>query len=103
MTDLFTGALTLRRLHVLVRELPHHSRLSVALRGGVEHDGWDVHAHLLAAVVDAVHANTHALVQVNSRRRVRAPHPLPRPGSTARPLARRVVRVADLPGARAAR
>ncbi|WP_211216206.1 hypothetical protein [Longispora albida] len=53
--------------------------------------------HLLAALIDAVQANTHAVVQVNSRKRVRPPKPLPRPGSSP---ARRVVRVADLPGAR---
>jgi hypothetical protein len=82
---------------VLVRELPGTSRLALAVRGGAEHDGWDVPAHLLAAVVDAVNANTHAVIQVQSRTRVRAPRPVPRPG--CRPQ-RRTVRIADLPGAR---
>jgi hypothetical protein len=68
------------------------------MRGGVEHDGWDLHAHLLAALVDAVQANTHAVIQVQTPRRIRPPAPLPRPG--ARQRARRVVRVAELPGAR---
>ena len=87
----------MRRLRVLISELPHTSRLAVAMRGGVEHDGWDLHAHLLAALVDAVQANTHAVIQVQTPRRVRPPAPLPRPGKRER---RRVVRVADLPGAR---
>lgn len=86
----------MRRLLVLIRELPATSRVAVALAGGVEHDGWDLHAYLTAAVIDAVNANTHAVVQVNSRRKVPAPPPIPRPGRRQR---RRVVRVADLPGA----
>ncbi|MEV6526891.1 hypothetical protein AB0M43_33665 [Longispora sp. NPDC051575] len=81
---------------MLIAGLPLTSRLAVALRGA-EHDGWGVAEHLLASIVDATQATTHAVIQVNSRKRVRVPHPLPRPGS--RP-ARRVVRVADLPGAR---
>jgi hypothetical protein len=89
--------LSLRRLAVLVRQFPGTSRLAVAIRGP-EHDGWDTSAHLLAAVVDAVNANTHALIQVNSRTRIRPPRPVPRPGTAA--IVRRTVRVADLPGAR---
>lgn len=88
---------------MLICELPHTSRLAVAMRGGHEFEGWDLHAHLLAALVDAVQANTHAVVQVQSSRRVKAPAPLPRPGISGRGNrkgAGRVVRVADLPGAR---
>lgn len=87
----------MRRLLVLVRGLPATSRLSVALRGGAEHDGWDLHAYLLAGVFDAIQATAHAVVQSNSTRRVKAPAPLPRPGRTRK---RRVIRIADLPGAR---
>ncbi|WP_239153558.1 hypothetical protein [Virgisporangium aliadipatigenens] len=78
--------------------MPGTSRLAVAVRGGVVHDGWDVHAYLLAAVVNAVQANTHALVQVNSRRRIPPPNLVPLPGQPRR--TGRTVRVADLPGAR---
>ncbi|GIG63645.1 hypothetical protein Lfu02_80170 [Longispora fulva] len=81
---------------MLVSALGPTSRLAVALRGS-EHDGWGLAEHLLASLVDATQATTHAVIQVNSRKRVRPPAPLPRPG--ARPT-RRVVRVADLPGAR---
>ena len=96
---MWTGGLSLRRLRVLICELPHTSRLAVAMRGGHEFEGWDLHAHLLAALVDAVQANTYAVVQVQSARRIKAPAPLPRPGKSKR--SGRVVRVADLPGARA--
>ena len=82
---------------MLVRELSGTSRLAIVMRGGAEHDGWDVPAHLLAAVVDAVNANTHAVIQVQSRTRVRPPRPVPRPGT--RPP-QRTVRIADLPEAR---
>jgi hypothetical protein len=71
----------------------------VALRGGIEHDGWGVEAYLLAALVDAVQHNTHALIQVNSRRRIPPPARIPLPGQRPEP-ARRVARVAELPGAR---
>jgi hypothetical protein len=88
-----------RRLLVLVRGLPADSRLSTAIRGGPEFTGWDLHAYLLAGIFDGVQANTHAVVQTNSRRRVKPPAPLSRPaGAHAR--RRRVVRVAELPGAR---
>jgi hypothetical protein len=95
----WTGGLSLRRPAVLVRELPGTSRLAVALRGGPAHDGWDIRTHLLAAAVDAINANTHAVIQLNSRKRIRPPATLPRPGTPA-PAAARTVRLADLPGAR---
>ena len=97
--DLFTGRLSLRRLGVLVRQLSGTSRLAVAVRGGADHDGWDTSAYLLAGILDAVQANTHALIQINSRTRIRPPRPVRRPGTAA--AVRRTVRVADLPGARA--
>lgn len=68
------------------------------MRGGTEFEGWDLHAHLLAALVDAVQANTHAVVQVQTTKRIKVPQPIPRPGKPKR--AGRVVRVADLPGSR---
>ncbi len=83
---------------MLICQLPHTSRLAIAMRGGHEFEGWDLHAHLLATLVDAVQANTHAVVQVQANRRIKAPAPLPRPGTRKR--AGRVVRVAELPGAR---
>lgn len=81
-----------------MRGLPATSRLAVAVRGGPAHDGWDVHAYLLAALLDAVQANTHALIQINSRKKVRPPARVPLPGQ--RDQRRRTVRVAELPGAR---
>jgi hypothetical protein len=70
----------------------------VAVRGGPAHDGWGVEAYLLAALLDAVQANTHALIQVNSRKKVRPPARVPLPGKPDQ--RRRTVRVAELPGAR---
>lgn len=67
---------------------------------GPAYDGWDLHAHLLAAAIDAVNANTHATVQIQSRQRIRKPAPVHRPTDGQR--VRRVVKVAELPGSRPA-
>ncbi|MGH8791766.1 MAG: hypothetical protein ACRDXX_03870 [Stackebrandtia sp.] len=92
---MWTGRLSIRRAVVLISELPHDSRLATAMRGGAEHDGWDVHSFLLAGLIDAVNQVTHAVAQTHSKRRIRRPAPVPRPGSGKRSTAR-TVRVADL-------
>lgn len=92
---MWTGALSVRRAVVLWRHLPATSRTAVAMRGGADHDGWDVHAYLLAGVIDAVNSVTHATAQVHSKRKLRRPDPLPRPGGASR-AARRTVTVAQL-------
>jgi len=81
----------------MLSQLPPTSRLAVAIRGA-EHDGWDVGAYLLAAAVDAVNTSAHITAQVHSRRRIPAPDPIPRPGTTTAPR-RRVVTVAQLAAA----
>ncbi|WP_211207211.1 hypothetical protein [Stackebrandtia nassauensis] len=73
--------------------MPTTSRLSVALRGS-EHDGWDLTAHLLAALIDAANTTTYAVAQVHSKKRLAKPEPVPRPGATTKPT--RTVTVAQL-------
>ena len=83
----------------MVAQLPPTSRLAVALRGGATHDGWDVGAYLLAAAVDAVNTSAYVTAQVNSRKRIPAPDPIPRPGDDPSSARRRVVTVAQLAAA----
>lgn len=47
-------------------------------------------------MVDAINYTTHAVVQVQSKKRVPAPKALPRPGEKAK----NTIRVANIPGAR---
>ncbi|OBB20632.1 hypothetical protein A5762_15265 [Mycolicibacterium elephantis] len=44
--DFYRGALSARRLRVLLRQLPHDSALTRALNGG--NPGWSVTDHLIA-------------------------------------------------------
>lgn len=81
-----TGALSIRRAVVLIGQLPSTSRLSVAVRGS-EHDGWDLTAHLLAALIDATNVTPQAVAQVNSKRKLARPEPVPRPDTQSKPKA----------------
>jgi hypothetical protein len=62
--------------------LPVESRTIAAVRGGDQFRAWDVHAYLLAALVDAVRENTFVFVAANSKRKPKAPKPIPRPAPT---------------------
>lgn len=73
-----------RLLLALVEELPDDSALAAAVRGGPEHRGWTVTAHLLASVIDAVGEAAWVTAQANSRKRIRRPRSFPRPTSPRR-------------------
>ena len=79
-------------LLALVEELPDESALAAALRGGPDHRGWTVTAHLLASVIDAVGEGAWITAQAHSRKRVRRPKRFPRPAAGRR----HPVTVADL-------
>ena len=80
----FDGSLPVEEAAILARQLPHNSRTLAALQGGEEYRGWDIQTHLLAALVDAMNTNTFLFAKVNSKKRVKAPHPVPRPGDAER-------------------
>lgn len=68
---------------------PDSLTMSLILPGMPEREGgrerlWSTEAHLLATVVDAIQATTHAIIQSNSKTKVRAPKPIPRPGGPVR-------------------
>jgi hypothetical protein len=65
---------------VLIRQLPLESRTVSARRGGDEFLGWGVDRYMFAQLLDAVQMTTHAVVQSNSKKKVKAPKPVYRPG-----------------------
>lgn len=68
----------------LISGLPAESKTVSLLRGVENAAGWDTNSYLLASVVDAVRENTHAVVQVNSKKKLKPPEPLKIPGVGAR-------------------
>ncbi|WP_413800090.1 hypothetical protein [Streptomyces iranensis] len=73
-----------RLLLALVEELPDESAFAAAVRGGPQHLGWTVTAHLLASVIDAVGEAAWVTAQANSRKRIRRPRRFPRPAAQQR-------------------
>lgn len=73
-----------RLLLALAEELPDESALAAAVRGGPQHRGWTVNAHLLASVIDAVGEAAWVTAQANSRKRIRRPRRFPRPAAQQR-------------------
>lgn len=67
--------MTLRRLRVLVEQLPPESRTMRKLRG----DPWGPVEHLLADVYDAI-MNAGVMVARSNQAKVKKPKPHPRPG-----------------------
>ncbi|WP_164737718.1 hypothetical protein [Streptomyces luteoverticillatus] len=78
----FRGEMSARAVLALVENLPDDAAVMAALLGGRQAVGWDVHAHILADLVDAVQWNTYvALVQRAKRPgALEKPTPYPRPG-----------------------
>jgi hypothetical protein len=65
---------------VLIRQLPLESRTVAMRRGGEDFLGWGVDRYMQAQLLDAVQMTTHAVVQSNSKKKVKAPKPVYRPG-----------------------
>jgi hypothetical protein len=76
--DLFTGALTWRRLRTLIRHLPLDSATARAQHG--EAVAWSDTEHLLAGIVDLLAGANWQRAQAGSKNRIPRPKPLPRPG-----------------------
>ena len=56
------------------------SRYRASVLGGREHIGWGTAEYLLAALVDAIQANTAVTAVAGSNKRPKVPKPIPRPG-----------------------
>lgn len=86
LTDVarFDGSLPVWEAAILTRQLPQTSRTFAAQQGGVEYLGWDMDRYFLAAIVDLLNANLTAFVQSHSKKKVKVPPPVPRPGDAER-------------------
>lgn len=80
----FDGSLPVWEAAILAKQLPPTSRTIAMLQGGIENWGWTMDRYLLAALLDAVNIDTFAFVQANSKKKVKPPHPVPRPGDAER-------------------
>lgn len=80
----FDGSLPLWEAAILARQLPLTSRTVAAVQGGKEYLGWDVNTHLMAALVDSVQISNYMFAKANSKKRVKEPIPVPRPGDAER-------------------
>ena len=79
LSDLTVGRLTWRRLGVLVRQLPAESRVVATLNRGSSGE-WPMSDHLLALILDALHAANWQRGGGKSSR----PRPIRRPGAGTR-------------------
>jgi hypothetical protein len=79
LLDLYRGRLSLRRLAVLVRQLPPES---ATVRALTPEAAWSTTDYLLAAVLDAARWGNWLTVETNKRKGAKNPRPLPvpRPG-----------------------
>ena len=64
---------------VLVRQLPLESRTIAHMRGGEDFVGWGMERYMQAHLIDAVQSVGYAVAQSNSKKKVKAPKPFPRP------------------------
>lgn len=64
----------------LIENLPQESATSARMRDEPSATGWDTTAHLVAIVADAVRENTHANLQVRTKKKIKPPERLPVPG-----------------------
>lgn len=64
---------------MLVNQLPLGSRTVAALRGGEQFIGWDADRYFLATLIDAVNQVSYVTAAANSKRKPKAPKPVPRP------------------------
>lgn len=77
------SGLTARKALVFIRQLPHESATTAALRGGPEFRGWGPDRYLLARLVDALNENTFAFIAANSKKKPRRPKPVELPDHRA--------------------
>ena len=83
LLDVWRGTLSPRAVYELVEHIPDDSALQAQLRGGRQHRGWSVAAYLAAAQVDAAHDIAWVTASAASRKTVKRPARVQRPGGLA--------------------
>lgn len=78
------GSLPVWEAAILALELPLSSRTMAMVQGGKEYWGWTLDRHLLASVLDSIQVDTFAFVQAHSKKKIKAPNPVQRPGDAER-------------------
>jgi len=78
------GSLPVWEAAILALELPHTSRTMAMLQGGKEYWGWTLDRHLFASLLDAIQVDTFAFVQAHTKKKVKPPKPVQRPGDAER-------------------
>lgn len=95
--DLFRpgSGLTPRFVLMLVGQLPDGSAFSASVRGGAQHRSWTLQNHLLANIANLTYAGCKQRAGKPVKKM-----PIQPPKPRAKAVARRVVRIANLPSAR---
>lgn len=78
LPELLSSGRSPRYILGLIRQLPVESATVAELRGGPQFRGWDVDRYLLASLVDAVMANTYAVIKSGGNKG-KKPEPTYRP------------------------
>lgn len=78
LLDLGSDRLSWSRLGRLLDRLPPNSRSYLAVRG---YAAWTPREHLLAALVDILQGANWQRAQLNTKRTIPQPKPIPRPGA----------------------
>jgi hypothetical protein len=80
----FDGSLPIWEAALLAEQLPPTSRTFSALQGGSEYRGWSIDTYLMASLVDAMNMNSFLFAKANSKKRIKEPKLVPRPGDAER-------------------
>jgi hypothetical protein len=86
VADFYRGTLSARRLSVLLRELPRHSRLMARLSGDDEAHRWGYPEHLMATMADQLQQLVRLTVGIATQGKKKPPRfeAYPRPGAHSR-------------------
>lgn len=79
LTEWYAGRMSLRRLWVLVSNLPPDGATNEALSGGREVAAWTMQVELLAQAVDRLAILDHHYMSANSRSKIPEPEITKRP------------------------
>lgn len=83
LLDVWRGSLSPSTVYDLVEHIPDDSALQALMRGGRQHRGWTVAAYLAAATVDASHDTAWVTASAHSRKTIKRPQRVQRPGGLA--------------------